>query len=151
MVTAVFLDTNVLVHARDVDEVKKHRKARRLMEALHGRRTVISTQVLSEYANVMTHPGKLSQNPTLVATFVKNIETDLTVVQVTPETVVRAIAARARWGLDYYDAQIWASAALAGVPVVLSEDFSDGLELGPVRFVDPFAPGFELEGIDFAE
>ncbi len=149
--TAVFLDTNVLVYARDFDEAERHRKARRLMEALHRRRTVISTQVLSEYANVMTHPSKLAQDPALVATFVEKIETDLTVVQVTPETVIRALAARARWGLDYYDAQIWASAALAGVPVVLSQDFADGLELGPVRFVDPFASGFDLEGIDFAE
>lgn len=145
--TAVFLDTNILVYARDFDDVPRHRRARGLMSALHLRRTVISTQVLSEYANVMTHPSKLAHDPALVATFVEKIEADLTVVHVTPETVVRALAARARWQLSYYDAQIWASAALAGVPIVLSEDFTDGLVLGPVRFVNPFAEGFDLESL----
>jgi len=48
-----------------------------------------------------------------------------------------------RWGLHYCDAQIWATAALNRVPIVLSEDFAHGLELGPVRFLDPFREGFD--------
>jgi hypothetical protein len=49
------------------------------------------------------------------------------------------------WQLSYYDAQIWAAAALGVVPVVLSEDFADGTVLGGVVFADPFAPDFELD------
>ena len=41
--------------------------------------------------------------------------------------------------------QIWASARLEGIDVVLSEDFASGTEIEGVRFVDPFAPGFALE------
>jgi len=47
--------------------------------------------------------------------------------------------------LAYYDAQIWATAKLNQVPVVFSEDFNDGQVLEGVRFVNPFAMGFNLE------
>ena len=47
--------------------------------------------------------------------------------------------------ISYYDAQIWACAFLNQIPVIFSEDFSDGQTLEGVRFVDPFAETFELE------
>ena len=46
---------------------------------------------------------------------------------------------------SYYDAQIWATARLNQVPLVLSEDFPHGSVLEGVRFLNPFAPHFVLE------
>jgi predicted nucleic acid-binding protein len=46
--------------------------------------------------------------------------------------------------LAYYDAQIWATARLHGVPIILSEDFQTGRTLEGVRFVNPFADDFQL-------
>jgi predicted nucleic acid-binding protein len=46
---------------------------------------------------------------------------------------------------SYYDAQIWATARLNQVPIILSEDFSAGSIIEGVRFVDPFSPGFAME------
>ncbi|MBU2610397.1 MAG: hypothetical protein KJ606_05560 [Chloroflexi bacterium] len=53
--------------------------------------------------------------------------------------------------LAYYNAQSWAAARLNQVPLVFSEDFcaaptrQDGLTLEGIRFVNPFAQGFEVE------
>jgi predicted nucleic acid-binding protein len=48
-----------------------------------------------------------------------------------------------RYQLSYYDAQIWAVARLNRIPLVLSEDFSDGSVIEGVRFANPFADGFD--------
>jgi len=40
--------------------------------------------------------------------------------------------------MSYWDAQIWASALLHQVPIVLSEDFSSEGVIKGVRFVNPF-------------
>jgi predicted nucleic acid-binding protein len=45
----------------------------------------------------------------------------------------------------YFDSQIWAVARLNQVPTIFSEDFSDGLVLEGVRFVNPFIPEFDIE------
>ena len=39
---------------------------------------------------------------------------------------------------------MWAAARTAGAAVLLTEDFQDGQEVEGVRFVDPFAEGFDL-------
>ena len=145
--SAVLLDANVLVYALDSLAGERHHCARGVVASLGGTDAAVSTQVLSEYAKVATHPNRMAMNAALVAASVRRIEIDFSVVQVTTETVVRALEARERWQLSYYDAQIWASAALASIPVVLSEDFSDGLELGRVRFVNPFCKGFDVASV----
>lgn len=145
--SAVLLDANVLVYASSHDDGQRHVDARALLAVMDSERAAVSTQVLSEFANVMTHPMKKARSAEIVAGLVEDFAISYDVVQVTPETVVRALKARERWQLSYYDAQIWASAALASIPVVLSEDFSDGLELGPVRFVNPFREGFDVASL----
>ena len=45
---------------------------------------------------------------------------------------------------SYWDAQIWATAKLNQIPVVLSEDFSDGQSTEGIRFMNPFSAKFQL-------
>lgn len=45
--------------------------------------------------------------------------------------------------MSFWDALIWAVARLNGIGVVFSEDFNDGATIEDVRFVNPFAPGFD--------
>jgi predicted nucleic acid-binding protein len=47
-------------------------------------------------------------------------------------------------GLSYCDTQVWAAARLNQVPVIFSEDFNSGSALEGVRFINPFAPDFDL-------
>ncbi|NWF81900.1 MAG: hypothetical protein HXY37_17935 [Chloroflexi bacterium] len=46
--------------------------------------------------------------------------------------------------LNYWDAQVWATARLFQLPVVLSEDVAPGATLEGVRFVNPFDAAFQL-------
>lgn len=147
MRSAAVLDANVLVCAIDPSAGARHERAVSLLARRDDLEFVLTTQVISEYANVATHPRKLGMSADVVAPSVRRLAELHRVLQVTPETVTRALEGRARWQLAYYDAQIWASAALAGVPTVLSEDFADGLTLGPVRFRNPFTEGFDAAAL----
>ena len=142
--SAAFVDTNVLVYAADAGDRRKHDTARALLRSLGPERTMVSAQVLAEYASVMTHPRKGARRARDVAAHVARMHLAWRVVSLNAEIVLAALEAQERWGLAYYDAQIWASAVLGGVSVVLSEDFSDGATLGGIRFADPFAGGFDI-------
>ena len=144
MTSAVFLDSNVIVYASDHDDPTRNEIATNLIHGLDRDRTFVSQQVLSEYANVMCHPAKLGRPASEAIRGVRRIAADWTVLPVSTEVVVSALEAMDHWGLHYYDAQIWATAALNRVPIVLSEDFEHGLELGPVRFLDPFSEEFDV-------
>ncbi len=63
------------------------------------------------------------------------------VIDVAARTVAEALRGAEQHGLPYWDALIWATAKLAGIPVVLSEDFQDGREIEGVTFQNPFAVG----------
>ena len=145
MTTAVFVDTNVLVYADDRSEPCKQAAALDVMDRLDETRVSVSSQVLSEYANALTHPCKRARSASEAIDAVQRIASAWHVVPIDSAVVIAALEARERWRLSYYDAQIWAAAACNAVPLVLSEDFTDGLVLGPVRFADPFAEGFDLD------
>jgi len=66
------------------------------------------------------------------------------VFDLTPQIVLEATRGVRDYKLSYYDAQIWATARLNQVTIVFSEDFQDGLFLEGVKFVNPFAPGFDI-------
>jgi predicted nucleic acid-binding protein len=66
------------------------------------------------------------------------------ILAVTPLVVREAVRGVRDYRMAYWDAQIWATARLNQIPVVFSEDFSSGASLAGVRFVNPFAAGFDL-------
>ncbi|HEX9094134.1 MAG TPA: PIN domain-containing protein [Coriobacteriia bacterium] len=145
MATAVFVDTNVLVYADDLADPRRQAVALDVLSRIEPGEVVLSSQVLSEYANVLTHPAKCAKSTSEAVEGVRRMMTSWRVVPVDAGVVIAALEARERWGLSYYDAQIWAAAARNAVALVLTEDFADGLVLGPVRFADPFASGFDLD------
>jgi predicted nucleic acid-binding protein len=147
MSAAVLVDTNVLVYFLDSAERLRHLRAIECMEQLGKARTRTSTQTLSELANVMTHPRKLAQPPSVAEEAVRDIEGAGEVLPVDTRTIIAALEAHDRWQLEYYDAQIWATAQLNGVLTVLSEDFSHGQTLGDVTFINPFAEDFDLAAL----
>jgi predicted nucleic acid-binding protein len=141
---AVLVDTNVLVYFLDSSERLRHLRAIECLGGLGKARTRTSTQTLAELANVMIHARKLAQPPSRAAEAVQDFERAGRVLTVDARTVIAALGACERWQLEYYDAQIWATAQLNGVPTVLSEDFSHGQTLGDVTFINPFADDFDL-------
>jgi len=144
MSVEVLLDTNVLVYSFDADEDKKHARAGELLLQLRERGcAAVTTQVLGEFFSVVVRRFPRVMSPAVAARHTAQWGTAFTVYDTTAAVVQEALRGVVRYQFSYYDAQIWAVARLHQIPVVLSEDFSDGQVLEGVRFVNPFADGFD--------
>lgn len=140
------VDTNVLVYGYDESEPLKQPRALDVLDELTRRAEgAISTQVLGEYYLTVTRkiPDPLSQ--ARAREVAERMTAAWTVLGMDASTSLEAMRAAERYQLQYWDAQLWATARLNRVPVILSEDFEDGREIEGVRFVDPFVDGFDLE------
>jgi len=144
--TGILIDTNILVYSFDLAEAKKQKLARELLARLQlHQQGCLSTQCVGEFFSVVSR-GKLSKMT--LAEGITQVEYFLQSFPIFPLTsgIVReAVRAVRSYQIPYYDAQIWACAHLNQIPIVFSEDFSDGQFLEGVRFVNPFAETFELE------
>ena len=142
----VLIDTNVLVYAYDRSEPLKQKQAlKALGELAELGRGAVTTQVLGEFFTVVTRkiPSPLSAGET--AAQIRSHLSLWTVIDRTGALVLDAALGVRDHRMSFWDAQIWAAARANRIPVVLSEDLSDGRVLDGVRFVNPFLPGFALE------
>lgn len=135
----VFVDTNVLIYAHDVDAGAKHAVAAGLVKDLWASRLgVLSTQVLQEfYVNVTRKiPAPLAR------AVARDIVTSYAVWQVEPIDVDRVREAselEERHRLSFWDALILVAARRGGAAKVLSEDLNPGARTNGVLVVNPFA------------
>jgi predicted nucleic acid-binding protein len=146
-VSARFLiDTNVLVYAGDADEpVKRQRALEVIAEAVARGAGVVTTQILAEYFVTVTRRFAETLGPEEAMDRLERLAEAHEVLDVSSPVVREAARGASRYGLPYWDAQIWASARLAGIDTVLTEDVPGRGEIEGVRFVNPFAEGFSLE------
>ena len=139
-----FVDTNVLAYAYDItDHVRRERALtvlRRLQTSGNG---AISTQVLGELYRTLTRPRGLGLAPDVAEASVLNHLQSWPVFDVKPLNVLEALRGVREHQLSYYDALIWATARLNGIPFLLSEDGQDGRFVEGVRNLNPFNPGFD--------
>lgn len=130
----VFLDLNVLVYAYSASDPVRRERARALAD-LPG--AVVSTQVLSELANVLLRKFALADAE--VRERVSELAARCDVVTVTTAVVLDAFRVRERYRLGFFDSQILAAALAAGAETLYSEDLHDGLLVdGRLRVVSPF-------------
>ncbi len=116
-----FLDTNVLVYAFSAQDAAKRETARALVEA-NG--AWVSTQVLSELANVLTRRFDVPTSETRAR--VASIAAGCEVMVVSPSIVLDALRVMERWGYGFFDSQIVASALACGASILYSEDLHGG-------------------------
>ncbi len=142
----ILIDTNVLVYAHDRGEFVKQAQAIRVLEHLYltqsGR---LSVQTLSEFFSVATRG---SQPKLTVAEASQQVEWLIRawpVLEVTPLVVLEATRGVREHRLSYWDAQLWATARLNQIPTIFSEDFTAGMVLEGVHFINPFRADFVLE------
>jgi predicted nucleic acid-binding protein len=138
-----FIDTNLLVYAYDRSEPAKQVQALEMLDHLIGI-SVLSTQVLGEFFIVLTQKLKRPLSLETARERVENYILGWPVLPITPMIVQEAVRGVSEHRLNYWDAQIWATARLNQIPVVLSEDFSHRRLLEGVRFLNPFNQGFQL-------
>jgi predicted nucleic acid-binding protein len=134
----VFVDTNVLVYARDASEPEKQPQAAAWIEHLWRTRTArLSFQVLQEYYATTTRKLK----PGLPTEQARADVRDLLAwrpVSVGPELLQAGWSVEDRFGLSCWDALIVAAARIAGCGYLLTEDLQHGAELEGLRVVSPF-------------
>ena len=132
-----FLDTNVLVHAYDVSDPVKQGIAQRLVSRAVAGEIVASTQVLAEFATTLLH--KLSP-PVPVEDVITLLDTlgPMRLIAVDGGLVRRAVEARVRYGLHFWDCMIVAAAERAGCERLLSEDLNTGQSYFGVTVANPF-------------
>lgn len=135
----VFVDTNVLIDAHDVDAGEKRQVARRVLAELwNSRLGVLSSQVLQElYVNVTR---KISSPLTChkAREIVRNYGV-WQVVSIAPADILQASELEERHQISFWDALIVVAARNAGAVKVLSEDLSHGHRIGGVMIENPFA------------
>ena len=148
--TAVFVDTNVLVYARDASEPAKQAVAAEWLRELWAeQRGRTSVQVLSEYYTTVT--SKL--RPGLPADDAWEDVTALFAWE--PQNIDRHVLARAReierrHSLSWWDSMIVAAAQLQNCDTLLSEDLQNGWVCGAVIIRNPFVDRVEEDRQDYA-
>jgi predicted nucleic acid-binding protein len=144
MTDEILLDTNILVYAYDLAEPIKQKQALEIMRRLSlGGRGRLSAQILGEFFRAVTQkiasPLSASDSYGQIATLIRAFS----VLPITSLVALEAARGVRDHRLNYWDAQVWATARLNQIPLVLSEDFKEGLVLDGVRFVNPFARAFD--------
>jgi len=142
----MLIDTNVLVYAHDRGEFAKQGRAIEALDRLQlagdGR---LSAQCLGEFFCAATrgpHPKLTVAEASLQ---VERLASSFPVLEITPLIVLEAMRGVRERRMAYWDAQIWATARLNQIPIVLSEDFEVGAIIEGVRFINPFSDGFQLD------
>jgi len=136
MTARYFVDSNVLIYARDVVEVEKQQRAdlwlRHLWDAEAGR---LSYQVLAEGYSVLMARRMLysAQARAYLKDFLawRPLVLDGTVL-------LAAWQAQDRFGFNWWDCLIVAAARIAECDYLLTEDLQHGQNLDGLRVIDPF-------------
>lgn len=135
----MLLDTNVLVYAYDLAAGDKQAQAVETLDrCAKNRQTAISSQILGEFAFVVSrklqHPIKGEQ---LMLT-VDRLSRSFWVLPITPFIVREAVRGMEQYQLSFWDAQIWATARLNQIGKVLTEDLPGRPYIEGVQYVNPF-------------
>ena len=135
----IFVDTNILIYAHDLDAGPRHDIAASAVEKLwENENGAMSTQVLQEFYVCIT---KKISKPFFQARARGIIENYLSwYIEINePDTVLLASEIEERHLLSFWDALIIAAACRAKVDKILTEDLNHGQEIEGILIENPFA------------
>lgn len=130
-----FLDTNVLVYAYDASHPDKRKAAQELVRLAITGEILTSTQVLAEFAATLLH--KVSAAPVEVKVILDTLA-PIKVIVPDREIIFRAVEARDKYGIHFYDGMIVAAAERGGSARILSEDLNPGQKYFGIAVENPF-------------
>lgn len=132
-----FLDTNILVYAATTQDERKRAIAIDLItHALEENHDgVISVQVLTEFSNALLAKKLASADEVerWISMFYPLLKTEISM-----DIVRNAIRIKDEYGLQFYDAQIIATAEKLGCHEIVSEDLSDTTLYHGIAVINPF-------------
>ena len=142
--TAVFVDTNVLLYSEDGAHRAKQARAVEWLHALWLRRLGrLSTQVLNEFYANATHKIKPPMPQGDARAEVRRYQRWQPWL-LDHATVETAWSVQSRFGLSYWDALIVAAALAQGCRYLLSEDMQHLQVMDQMQIINPFLVGPEL-------
>jgi predicted nucleic acid-binding protein len=133
----VFVDTNILVYAHDVESGRRQETARRKLETLWDAEEppAVSVQVLQELYVTLLRKGV----PQTEARDAVEDHMRWHVVENTKALLAEGIRLHQQQQLSFWDALILAAARDARAAELWSEDFTAGREYDGVKIVNPLA------------
>jgi predicted nucleic acid-binding protein len=140
MTDLVFVDTNVVIYARDARAPEKRAAAIDWLKVLEKeRRLVISPQVLNE-AYAVSRAKLRGQDPAVVRDWLRHLLPFCT-APLDADVINTAFAVEADHGFSWWDCLIVASALAAGCRYLLTEDLQHRQIVRDLRIVNPFVIG----------
>ena len=135
MPVEVFVDTNILVYAHDIEAGAKHERAKEVVAEAwrYSPLPWLSIQVLQELLVTLRRKGiEPREARRTVEDYMqwRVVENTLSVFAIGLDEVDR-------WQVSLWDAMILAAARCAAVETVWSEDLSEGQDYGGIAIVNP--------------
>lgn len=145
MTVNFLLDTNIFVYAYDTSALDKQRRAIEVLAMLATRGdSALTTQILAEFYLVATRKLVPPLDSISAYTRIERLITSWQVFDITSTIVLEAARGVRDHQMSFWDAQIWATARLNQIPVVLTENLPGTTTIEGVRFVNPFSTVFSL-------
>lgn len=142
--SAVFVDTNVLLYSEDGADSAKQTQAIAWLQRLWQRRLGrVSTQVLNEFYVNATRKIKPAMPAGDARAEVRRYQR-WEPWAIDHATVESAWSVESRYGLNYWDALIVAAAQAQGCRYLLSEDLQHQQQIDSVQVLNPFLVGPEV-------
>jgi len=142
----ILIDTNVLLYTFDQNAQEKQERSIQVLRQLEAMETGrLSVQSLAEFFSTAIRKLRPPLTPADAFVQVERFSLAFPILELTSQIVLEAARGVRDHKLSYYDAQIWATARLNQIPVILSEDFTSGVTLEGVRLINPFASDFVVE------
>ena len=138
MTDKIFVDTNILVYAHDLDAGDKHGLAADIVSKLwESRNGVLSTQVLQEFYVTLTRKVSSTLSKLEARKLVQKYS-NWHVVLNDPLIMVQASEIQESYNLSFWDALIVSAAYLQNVPTILTEDLTHGQIIEGILIENPF-------------
>ena len=138
MTDKVFVDTNILVYAHDLDAGNKHDQASEIVSQLwESRNGVLSTQVLQEFYVTLTRKVSSTLSKLEARKLVQKyshwhlVLNDLSII-------LQASEIEESNNISFWDALIVSAAYSQNVPTILTEDLNHGQIIEGIFIRNPF-------------
>jgi predicted nucleic acid-binding protein len=134
----IFVDTNILVYAHDLDAGAKNSRARELLVRLWETRSgVLSTQVLQEFIVAIT---KKAPNPIPLAHARRAVRSYCVWELIVNDTeiILQATEIQEAHKLSFWDALIVSAAFAGNASVIATEDLNHGQRIEGILIQNPF-------------
>jgi predicted nucleic acid-binding protein len=134
----IFLDTNILVYAHDLDAGIKHHTAINILKDMWDNRTgVLSTQVLQEFYMTVTKKIGNPISPIEAREIIKSY-TCWEIRENTVISLIRASEIEEKHHISFWDALVVVAAYDSRADKILTEDMNSGQLIEGVLIENPF-------------